>query len=131
MLNTIYNFIKESLIKVNEEAKSNLALKLSKYISIDMNLDYLEFNSKNYLDNTITKVKIMGKLKISYTYYKNDKIGYFLVINTLTNKIIAKWFLTEHTFSTVSKNDKIEDLVYTKEFNYRFIEECLDAYDLE
>ena len=131
MLNTIYNFIKESLIKVNEEAKSNLALKLSKYISIDMNLDYLEFNSKNYLDNTITKVKIMGKLKISYTYYKNDKIGYFLVINTLTNKIIAKWFLTEHTFSTVSKNDKIEDLVYTKEFNYRFIEECLDDYDLE
>lgn len=131
MLNTIYNFIKERLIKVNEEAKSNLALKLSKYISIDMNLDYLEFNSKNYLDNTITKVKIMGKLKISYTYYKNDKIGYFLVINTLTNKIIAKWFLTEHTFSTVSKNDKIEDLVYTKEFNYRFIEECLDGYDLE
>ena len=123
MLNTIYNFIKENLIKVNEEAKSNLALKLSKYISIDMNLDYLEFNSKNYLDDTITKVKVIGKLKISYTYYKNNKIEYFLVINTLTNKIIAKWFLIE--------NDEVKDLVYTKEFNYKFIEECLDAYDLE
>lgn len=123
MLNTIYNFIKESLIKVNEEAKSNLALKLSKYISIDMNLDYLEFNSKNYLNDTITKIKVMGKLKIIYTYYKNNKIEYFLVINTLTNKIIAKWFLIE--------NDEVKDLVYTKEFNYRFIEECLDVYDLE
>lgn len=123
MLNTIYNFIKESLIKVNEEAKSNLALKLSKYISIDMNLDYLEFNSRDYLNDTITKVKIMGKLKIIYTYYKNNKIEYFLVINTLTNKIIAKWFLIE--------NDEVKDLVYTKEFNYKFIEECLDVYDLE
>ena len=123
MLNTIYNFIKESLIKVNEEAKSNLALKLSKYISIDMNLDYLEFNSRDYLNDTITKVKVMGKLKIIYTYYKNNKIEYFLVINTLTNKIIAKWFLIE--------NDEVKDLVYTKEFNYKFIEECLDDYDLE
>ena len=121
MFFNIYNFLLELFLKKKDENKIRIATYISRFLLLELYLKTLEKGEEN-ISKIFTITKFFGKLNIYGVFYKEYGAWSVIVTYTSINKIIAKWAI--HNDTTV------KNLIYTDEFTYKFIKECMDEFDI-